>query len=317
MLTHAPNIWHAVSRYLQATFAPMKNVPTNTGALALCVLLGALAPSAAGADDGVNGVIAVSSKVSGDYVRTKLPNGKFPTEYYAFGEGGHWGGEIRDDSIDQLHFLDVAHVIAEPLANRDYLPAMDPKTAKLLIMVYWGTTVVPGPSSDNVAYDELSAAQANTSNSDASLAELSSAMTMVDMVNQMRDKLDFKNAGMLGYDAAGTIGTDYGNHIRGGPLGVQRQELIDEIEVNRYFVVLMAYDFQVLWKQKKHKLLWETRFSVNERKNSFDKALPLMSQYASRYFGAPTNGLLRTEVQEGQVEIGPLKSLGTVEPPQK
>jgi len=287
------------------------------GLFALFVLLGVFAPHVARAADNVNGIVAVASKVSSDYVRTKLPNGSFTTEYYAFGKGGHWGGEIRDDSIDKLQFEDVAHVIAEPLAGRNYLPAKVSKNTQLLIMVYWGTTAVPGPSSDSIAYDQLSAAQANTSGSDASLSELSSAMTMVDVTNKMRDQIDYKNAQMLGYDAPGTIGTDYGNHIRGGPLGVERQELIDEIEVNRYFVVLMAYDFQIMLKQKKHKLLWETRFSINERRNSFDKALPMMAQYASKYFGHATNGLLRDQVQEGQVEIGEIKSLGEVAAPQK
>jgi hypothetical protein len=295
---------------------PMK-FPQRRQLFALSLLLGVIASQGARADDRVNGVVAVAAKVSGDYVRTKLPDGSFPTEYYAFGKGGHWGGEIRDDSIDKLQFEDVAHVIAGPLAARNYLPARDSKNTKLLIMVYWGTTAGPGPTSDSVAYDQLSAAQANTSGSDASLAQLSSAMTMVDVTNKMRDQIDFKNANMLGYDAPGTIGTDYGNHIRGGPLGVERQELIDEIELNRYFVVLMAYDFQIMLKQKKHKLLWETRFSINERHNSFDEALPMMAQYASRYFGHPTDGLLRNQVQEGQVEIGELKSLGEVAAPKK
>jgi len=38
-------------------------------------------------------------------------------------------------------------------------------------------------------------------------------------------------------------------------------------------VVLMAYDFQLLWKEKKHKLLWETRFSIRQRHNDFDRQL--------------------------------------------
>jgi hypothetical protein len=297
--------------------------PSPTAARALTLtLVGLLAPCVARAADALNGVVAVASKVSDDYVRTKLPDGSYPIEYYSFGPGGKWGGEIKDATIDNQRFLDVAHVVAKPLADRNYLPAKDPKTAKLLIMVYWGTTAVPGPTSDSGAYDQLSAAQAeaatpnmSAAQTNASMSKLSSAMTMLQMENDMRDKLDFQNAKMLGYDAAGTIGTDYGNHIRGGAFGAERQELIDEIEVNRYFVVLMAYDFQLLWKQKKHKLLWETRFSISERKNSFDTALPLMAQYASRYFGQASNGLLRTQVQEGKVEIGELKSLGEVAPP--
>jgi hypothetical protein len=162
----------------------MKTFPIASCTLSLAILAGLSAPKAALAADDLNGIIAVASKVSDDYVRTKLPDGSFPTEYYAFGEGGHWGGEINDASIDKLRFLDVAHMIAEPLASRNYLPSKDPKNAKLLIMVYWGTTAVPGPTSDSVAYDELSAAQANTSNSDASLSALSSAMTMVNLTNR-------------------------------------------------------------------------------------------------------------------------------------
>jgi hypothetical protein len=59
-----------------------------------------------------------------------------------------------------------------------------------------------------------------------------------------------------------------------------------------------------MWKQKKHKLLWETRFSINERHNQFDRALPALAQYASKYFGQPSNGLLRSRVADGNVEIG-------------
>jgi hypothetical protein len=65
----------------------------------------------------------------------------------------------------------------------------------------------------------------------------------------------------------------------------------------------MAYDFQLLWKEKKHKLLWETRFSISERRNQFDKALPIMARYASQYFGQASNGLVRTRVPEGNVDI--------------
>ena len=132
-----------------------------------------------------------------------------------------------------------------------------------------------------------------------------------------RDRLDFKNAQMLGYDSEGVIGTDYGNNLKGTAFAAKRDTLVAEIEENRYFVVLMAYDFQLLWKQKKHKLLWETRFSISERHNEFDKALPAMAQYASRYFGQDTHGLLRAQVLEGHVDVGEVKSLGEVAPPQK
>ncbi len=291
------------------------------------MLPGALAPARAA--EGVEGVTAVASKVSGDYVRAKLPDGSFQPEYYTFGEGGRWAGEISDITVDKLNFMDVARVIAAPLSGQKYFPARDPEKTRLLIMLYWGTTAVPGPTSDSVAYSNFSMAQADLSRAmnkhnpeppqiqDAMMSEVSGATVLLNMENRQRDLTDFKNAAMLGYDSEGVIGTDFGLEVRRTPMKYHRDELIAEIEENRYFVVLMAYDFQLMWKQKKHKLLWETRFSINERRNQFDTALPAMAQYASQYFGKDTHGLLRMRVPEGNVNVGEPKSLGEIEAPAK
>jgi hypothetical protein len=191
-------------------------------------------------------------------------------------------------------------------------------------MVYWGTTAVPEPADNSITYSNYNNAEAaykqamNPHNPEpvmaqnAVIAEWSAAMTLVNIENQLRTQTNWRNAAMLGYDSAGVIGTEYGNHLRGSALGLERDDLVSEIEENRYFIVLMAYDFQLMWKQKKHKLLWETRFSISERRNAFDRALPLMAQFASKYFGQDSHGLLRYRVPEGQVDIGDVKILGTV-----
>ncbi len=267
------------------------------------------------AAESLKGVTAVASKASSDYVRAKLPDGSFQPEYYAFGEGGKWAGELNDATADKLHFTDVARVIAEPLAGQKYLPARDPRNTRLLIMVYWGTTAVPGPTSDSMAYSNFSMAQADLRRAmnkmnpeppkmqNAMMAEMSAATWQLNMENRGRDLIDFKNASMLGYDSEGVIGTDYGLELRRTPQKYRRDELIAEIEENRYFVVLMAYDFQLLWKQKQRKLLWETRFSITERNNQFDNALPAMAQYASQFFGRDSHGLLRAEIPDGHVDV--------------
>ncbi len=275
-------------------------------------------PSAGAADD-VRGISAVSSRVSQDYVRAKLPDGSFQSEYYSFGDGGNWGGEISDSTIDRLHFIDVARVIADPLATQKYRPSKDPNKTKLLIMLYWGTTAVPARPDMDPQYQEYY--QLMSEASIASGAEkdalITSALHVLSSANHQRENQDFRNAAMLGYDVSGLIGTEYGRYIEHTALGGEQRDQVAEIEENRYFVVLMAYDFQLMWKQKKHKLLWETRFSVNERRNQFDKALPVMAQFASRYFGEDSNGLLRTRVPEGRVEVGVPKSLGEVKDPTK
>jgi hypothetical protein len=292
-------------------------------------------------DSPVEDITAVSAKVSSDYVRTRLANGSYPVEFYAFGDGGHYGGPMVDETIDPLTFSDVAHVIAKPLANQNYLPAKDPAKTKLVIMVYWGLTFVPEAISSSSAYNNFSSIQtkiaqtqnlakaiaagsssgkatgfhsanANEGLRDDQMADLSSATTLLTMVNEQRDQVNFATAKLLGYDYDDAIGTELGNYLRGTALSAKRDDLISEIEDNRYFVVLMAYDFQLMWKKKQHKLFWETRFSIRQRHHAFDKDLPIMADYASRYFGQDTRGLVRKPVPLGHVDVGPLESLGVV-----
>jgi hypothetical protein len=302
--------------------------------LGSCVFLACRAKAIdfGGADD----ITAVSSKTSGDYVRIKDKDGVFPQEYYSFGEGGPWRGTMKDATIDPLTFLDVAHIIAPPLATQNYFPAKDPKTTKLLVMVYWGTTHAPEHASESASYDrlkdssaaaksamdELKAAskeqhgagvanlmymKAMQSNFESAQGQMEAAGDAVMAENNMRDQVDLTNVKMLGYDSwwEATLGD-----TRGTALAGERQDLINEIEENRYFVVLMAYDFQLLWKEKKHKLLWEARFSIRQRHHEFDKDLPSMAQYASQYFGQDSHGLVHKAIPLGHVDIGELKSLG-------
>ena len=279
----------------------------------------------AAADD----ITAVSAKVSDGYVRAKQPNGSFEPETYAFGEGGNWGGAMHDDTIDKLKFIDVARTIAGPLATQSYVPTSDPGTARLLIMVYWGTTAGTSADSGSAAYKNLQASQAPPppppppppSGAAARAAGTSSAgpaavpddtpdqlMKIVLMQGHQRDRTDRQNAAILGYDSEWEA-------TQGPELGViasRRKDLIDEIEDNRYFVVLMAYDFQLVRKEKKHKLLWETRFSIRERGNDFSKQLAGMAQNASKYFGQDSHGLMRKPLPEGHVTLGDLKVIEVV-----
>jgi hypothetical protein len=222
--------------------------------------------------------------VTKGYVRVKLPDGSYQPEYYAFGNGGDLGGPFRDSTIDDLGFMDIARVIAVPLAEQKYLPGKDQETTKLLIMVYWGTTVTAGrPQGESD--------------------------------NRYRDHVDFMNAQLLGYDSEGLVGTEYGANMELTALRWHRRDLVSEIEYNRYFVVLMAYDFQQLRNRKALTPLWETRFSLNQRSNDFGKALPAMARTASRYFGRDSHGLVRTAIREGHVEIGAPTLIEMIFPP--
>jgi len=227
---------------------------------------------------GSNQITAVSARASDDYVRVRQRDGSFPVETYAFGRGGDYGGPVGDPTIAAFGFTEVAREIAGTLATQNYVPSKDPKSTRFLIMVYWGTST--GPGSNPVQFP----------------------------TKELWDMQLTRNAMLLGYDAdlRASIGLD------GKPQGWKRKDLFSDITLNRYFLVLMAYDFQLLWKQKKHKLVWETRFSLRETGHDFGREFPMMAKYASKYFGQNTRGLVRTPVPEGHVDIGEVKSLGTL-----
>ncbi len=301
------------------------------------LLAGAAALPALAQSDGE--IAAVRSTVSDGYARVKLADGSFQPETYTFGEGGHLGGATDDPTIDKLTFMDVVRVIAEPLAKKNYVPVEDrnPENTKLLIMVYWGTTTGTAGASESIGYQNLQrsqhskppptpppaakaagaagggaganqAARQNAATQSARQSEDDGAMAEALAENFQRDQADTKNAMLLGYDEALAEMSQVG----ATPQTRRREDLIAEVEENRYFVVLMAYDYQALWRQKKHSLLWVTRFSVRERGADFEKLLPAMVGYASQYFGQDSHGLLRRPLPEGHVEIGEPKSLGTV-----
>ncbi len=317
---------------------PVLTVRTPAFVAAIALASAAVVPANCARADGDGEVAAISSQVSSGYSRVKLADGSFQPETYTFGEGGRLSGSANDETIDKLTFLDIAKVIAGPLKKINYVPVGDrnPEKTRLLIMVYWGTTLGTFDSSDSLGYQNLQRSQESKpppppppagsrggpapgpganqqARQDAAVRSSSQAvedgaMAQVLAENWQRDQADSKNAALLGYDSALAETSDVGST----PQSRRHDDLVAEIEESRYFVVLMAYDYQALWTHRKHSLLWVTRFSVRERGSDFERLLPSMVSYASEYFGQDSHGLLRRALPEGHVEIGEPKSLGTL-----
>jgi hypothetical protein len=225
--------------------------------------------------DETRGYIWVSSHAWEGYVRAKLPDGSFRRETYAFGRGGKWDIAMKDNTIDNLSFEEIAQMMSAPLAEQNYVRTVDPDKTDLLVMVYWGTTTgrIPGAGRQHTLQEQ----------------------------NMIKNEL------MLGFDGPLKDPPD--------PFKFDYQNLVGEVKRNRYFVVLMAYDFQMMSKQKKHRLLWETRYSIRQAGNDFAVQLPKITEYASPFFGQPTNGMQVQPMPQGHVEVGEPSSLDPV--PQK
>ena len=277
---------------------------------------GSLAALQAAALAPVFGVNAVSAKVSKDYHRSRLPDGSFQPETYSLGSGGHLPDSYNDPSLDKFRFEHIARILAGPLADQGYVPARDLSNERLIILVFWGATNGADDFSSSVGAGAYSRATDDLRQfgAGAARARLDAAKAQLLSDDQMRIQTDRSNAKLLGYDPLGDIGSDHGT-FASSPASVSpfQGDLLSEIEANRYFVILMAYDAQLFRKEKKHKLLWETRFSVDADRNAFSNALPSMAQYAGHYFGQDSSGLVRRRVPDGKVDVGEMKSLGPVD----
>lgn len=295
---------------------------------AAAVAAALVAGVARGADETV--VTAVFGKTHNGYVRAVDEEGRPRRETYVVGQGEYRAGLRRDPSIDRVKFAGVVRALAPFLAERNYVPAPDRQSADLILVLHWGTTLpwddgthrqfmnqasdafkdaqsigfLPGQSGGFSAGDRQIMGQVTA----AAQSDLYQAMMMLDLAQGMRQRMNESNANLLGY--VGEINRR--NDItRYAGLGTAFDDLIQELEEPRYYVVIGAYDFQEVLKGR-HKLLWSTRVSIREQGNRFDAFLPAMFAQASEYFGQDSKRLIRRFQRTPKVELGELKSLGIV-----
>jgi hypothetical protein len=258
---------------------------------------------------------AVYSKASRDYVRAQNPDGTFKAETYVLKNGGNFGGPRPDPTIDDLKFDHMSRIIGKALAGENYLPNDDPDMAGLLIMLYWGTTIVPsdnmaiGTRPSDMAWDRAeSYAVTETGKTKTAAADgliqggnRADVTTFTQGETEIGGRLDAQSANILGYT---------GEILRTSPHDPYLMTLKDEVEHDRYYVVLLAYDYRGGRKFGFHKLLWETRFSIPETGYDFEKAFPAMTAIAEKYFGQDSPGLVHRNMGEGHVDIGEVQSIG-------
>jgi hypothetical protein len=88
-----------------------------------------------------------------------------------------------------------------------------------------------------------------------------------------------------------------------------------EMQDERYFIILMAYDYEKLRSENERELLWTTRFSVPSIGTNFEDAYPALARAASAYYGTSLEkyAKTRTHFGSGTVDIGTLETVGVEE----
>jgi len=280
----------------------------------------ALPPMAASKDAVVT---AVFSSTSNGYERQTLPDGSFKREYYALANGQYAPGLDTNPSIDKVPFPTIPGLVAGHLARQNYFLAPDAKSADILLLISWGTTAPFNDSISRNSLDRLLSAMnsaqltghsrlsvantlpggAATAQSTSGGGELEGSVIELEMFNDMRRKADEWNARLLGYSKE-INNRDTPARFAGA--GSTYNDLIQDIEEERYYVVVSAYDFKSATQDGKRKLLWATRVSIRAQGNRFDEQLKTMLANAGQHFGQETHDLLR-QYHSGTVRMDDLK----------
>jgi hypothetical protein len=277
---------------------------------AICALLAVL-PARLGAEWGE--YVTVSSTAAKDYVRTVTgKNGELRPESYVFAEGMFFGGSTRDAGLEKVPFTEVVTTVGRSLAKQNYFPAKDPKLAELLILVYWGTTTVQEDPNKQLNVEALNAAVAGFNAAVAAAAEggppadpaqLNGVLNERDNDATSANSIAAYNAKLLGY---ATALRKKQNDVN---VSTEERTFREDLAEERYFVVLLAYDYNALMKGHTRRLRWTTRMSVSASGVNFRASLAAMNQMAANYFGRQVDDLQRGQVapKEGKVEIGEVK----------
>ena len=242
--------------------------------------------------------VYVHADADEDYLAQRDVN--TPESYYFF-QGLFFDGYIRDDSLTDVSFLEMAQGMAPHLAQQNYLPATSKESCDLLLVVNWGTTnpgyhgdvagrLIPDPF-DGEYYDNLAAGEYKESE--------------FEWYGKRR------NSKLLGFYP----------YLRWehftGITPQDEYELRAALRTERYFIIVTAFDFQELLKNKTWKRVWSTRFNIRSPGTNFRKAHLALSKAAAPYFGTKRKHLAKHNADfdpfTAKVEIGDIEVLETID----
>ena len=266
--------------------------------------------------------VFIDSEASNTYNEVKENDGEAKYETYVFIKGNFYDSDFADKSLRTASFEEVATTLAENMKQRNYYPSSSPSEGDLLIVVHYGTTSVEPDleelfmldSTDPYAQEEtgLGGFYSEGSEEEPGFSEVYS-----DDFVDLADLSDF--------GANNTA--QYQQTMRNNRLGISKAlnrknitsteefDLRVEMQDERYFIILMAYDYEKLRSENERELLWTTRFSVPSIGTNFEDAYPALARAASAYYGTSLEKYAKTSTHfgTGTVDIGTLETVGVEE----
>ena len=250
--------------------------------------------------------VSVDSEASAEYQKIQAERTPGDIETIHFMEGQYFGGISKDNSLERVTFQEIVEGLAPNLAKQNYLPGDDIRTGDLLLVVHYGVAAVDTPWDGlmGITSQEEEEMLYGSSTSSASYetggVELGVDVNYDAMPSNQTPGAG-SNAKLLGYD----------RQLRKRDLNHNDEfDLRTDLEEDRYFIIVMAYDCQKLLNEKELRLQWSTRFSVRSPGTNFEEAHFALGRAAAPFFGKNLDTLERAKVPFGrdvEVDIGELE----------
>jgi hypothetical protein len=254
--------------------------------------------------------VSVDSEASAEYQKIQAERTPGDIETIHFMEGQYFGGISKDNSLERVSFQEIVEGLAPNLAKQNYLPGDDIRTGDLLLVVHYGVAAVDTPWDElmGITSQEEEEMLYGSTTSSASY-ETGGVELGVDVNYDSRPSNQTPGAGsnakLLGYDR---------QLQKKNLTNSEEFDLRTDLEEDRYFIIVMAYDCQKLINQNEFSLQWSTRFSVRSPGTNFEEAHFALGRAAAPFFGKNLDDLERARVPFGKdadVSIGELEVVET------
>jgi hypothetical protein len=231
--------------------------------------------------------ITVSANASPEFAQMDADPDKI--WFFQIAKGIRFSGGIRDKSLANVSFDDMALIIAKELRSQNMFPHQDKSKGDFILIIHWGSTEVEEDLED------LFPGFFDT-------AEGEQDIDMVNMMNTWSLSTQRRNIGLIGFDKA-----LYKKNLNPNMEYELRLALKDE----RYFMTVNAFDYPLFLKTGEAKLLWTTRFSTRSAGTNFERAYVDLTKAAVGYFGKNLEDLERERAGDarGTVEFGEIEVL--------
>ena len=254
--------------------------------------------------------VVLKAQASEEFILARAQNSEDKIQTYQFMMGNTHVGMTSDASMKEIPFEGILHDLAINLRKQGFYMHKDKSQGDLLIIVHYGVTDV------EISYEEF---MGYTSEEDMGLTDeiLNAGAEGAAIDFATMDAMNQLNFNMRSSNTTGT-GNRNSEGYKAQLLGLERAysdkissteeyELKSMLAEERYFIVLMAYDYPA-FKQGTAKLMWSTRYSIRTLGQSFGDAIQDMNFIAGDYFGKNLQGLAMQRVtDDSRVEMGEIE----------